>query len=172
MNRVNLGNQITNGMQILSVGATTASRTLGRADKTLNNLSPEEQDNMYKMKADKIRDQIERYNTGGDSAFQHLSTDEITKYREVQADDIRKKIKKSEEDENQDIDKLMENSSSIPDYQNNSGQIKEIKTKMERDKQWFSDWYNTKIKGKSKISNQTKSEFLKHLKGEDENANV
>ena len=46
MNRANFGNVITNGMQILSVGATTAARTLGRADKTLSNLSKEEQDKL------------------------------------------------------------------------------------------------------------------------------
>ena len=40
MNRSNIGNVITNGMQILSVGATTGgaySRRLGRADDALNN---------------------------------------------------------------------------------------------------------------------------------------
>lgn len=37
MNRFNMGNIVTNGMQILSVGATTAARTLGRADTALNN---------------------------------------------------------------------------------------------------------------------------------------
>lgn len=172
MNRVNLGNQITNGMQILSVGSTTAARTLGRADKTLNNLSPEEQEEMYQMKANKIRDKIDRYNTKGDSALQHLSSDEITKYRETQANDIRKKIKKSEENENKDIDDLMSENSENISYQKNSEQIKEIETKIERDKKWFTDWYNTRIKGKNKISNQTKSEFIKYIKGENKNADV
>ena len=37
MNRANFGNVITNGMQILSVGATTAGHVIGSADKVLNN---------------------------------------------------------------------------------------------------------------------------------------
>ena len=50
MNRFNFGNVTTNGMQILSVGATTAARTLGRADRTLNNLSEDEKKALGKMK--------------------------------------------------------------------------------------------------------------------------
>lgn len=62
MNRSNIGNVVTNGMQILSVGATTASRIfLGRADSALNNLSKEERTTYYKMKADKMRDEMNEY---------------------------------------------------------------------------------------------------------------
>lgn len=62
MNRANIGNVVTNGMQILSVGATTASKIfLGRADSALNNLSEEEKTTYYKMKADKMRDEMNEY---------------------------------------------------------------------------------------------------------------
>ena len=81
MNRANLGNVITNGMQILSVGSTTASRlfsherNLGQAQNTLNNvnkqqsqqekimgnLTEEEQQKYYKMKADKRKEEVEKW---------------------------------------------------------------------------------------------------------------
>lgn len=64
MNRSNVGNVITNGMQILSVGATTASRVFrDKADSALNNLSPEERKNYFEMKANKMRDEMQEYNS-------------------------------------------------------------------------------------------------------------
>lgn len=42
MNRANFGNVITNGMQILSVGATTASHFIAQAHKNLNNKEQEQ----------------------------------------------------------------------------------------------------------------------------------
>ena len=64
MNRANFGNVITNGQQILSVGATTASRLLGHAESALNNLTKEERTDYYNMKADKMRDEISEYKDG------------------------------------------------------------------------------------------------------------
>lgn len=166
MNRYNLGNVITNGMQILSVGATTASKTLGRADQTLNNLSDEEKSAYYKMKADKMRDEINRYNTGGESATQHLSKEELTDYRKKQADDIRKKTYGEEEES---VDAIMEGSENgIPKLKNNSPQVKEIELYKKRVNEWYVDW----LKSKNKISNKAKHQLLKILKGEDENADV
>lgn len=43
MNRANFGNIVTNGMQILSVGATTAGHFIGAAHKVLNNKENEQQ---------------------------------------------------------------------------------------------------------------------------------
>lgn len=66
MIRSNVGNIVTNGQQIMSVGAFTAGglkRSLGRADTALNNLSKEERQNYSKMKADKMRDEINAYNS-------------------------------------------------------------------------------------------------------------
>ena len=163
MNRFNFGNVTTNGMQILSVGATTAARTLGRADRTLNNLSGDERKSYFQMKADKLRDQTNRYNTGGESATQHLSEQELTDYRKKQADDIRKKTYGGEEES---VDTLMEGSVSY--LQNNSPQVEQLKLKEQRDKEWYDTW----IKGKNKLSNKLKSEIMKKLKGEDENADV
>ena len=61
MNRFNFGNVATNGVQILSVGATTAARTLGRAETALNNLSEDERKSYFQMKANKLRDETNRY---------------------------------------------------------------------------------------------------------------
>lgn len=163
MNRFNFGNVATNGMQILSVGATTAARTLGRAETALNNLSEDERKSYFQMKADKLRDEVNRYNTGGESATQHLSEQELTDYRKKQADDIRKKTYGGEEES---VDTLMEGSVSY--LQNNSPQVEQLKLKEQRDKEWYDTW----IKGKNKLSNKLKSEIMKKLKGEDENADV
>lgn len=62
MNRSNIGNVVTNGMQILSVGATTASKIfLGKADSALNNLTKEERNKYFQMRADKMKDEIADY---------------------------------------------------------------------------------------------------------------
>lgn len=54
MNRFNFGNQVTNGMQVLNVGATAGSgKLLGRADTALNNLSKGEREEYSNMKLDK-----------------------------------------------------------------------------------------------------------------------
>ena len=64
MNRSNVGNVVTNGMQILSVGGTTASRLFrDKADSALNNLSPEERESYFEMKANKMRDEMREYNS-------------------------------------------------------------------------------------------------------------
>ena len=165
MNRFNFGNVTTNGMQILSVGATTAARTLGRADKTLNNLSEDEKKALGKMKSDKLRDQINRYNTGGESALQHLSEQELTDYRKKQADDIRKK---TYGDGEESIDAIMEGAETDPlPLIENSGQVKPVKTKAIGDNEWlitqqkFREWYNKNLKGKHGVSNIAKSDFNK-----------
>lgn len=166
MNRFNFGNIATNGMQILSVGATTAARVLGRAENALNNLSDDEKSAYYKMKADKMRDETNQYNTGGESATQHLSEQELTDYRKKQADDIRKK---TYGDIEESVDDIMEGiGNNVPDLQDNSPQVEQLKLKIKRDK----EWYNTWIKGKSKLSNKLKSEIMKKLKGEDAYADV
>lgn len=68
MNRSNVGNIVTNGMQILSVGATTASRIFrDKADSALNNLSPEERKSYFEMKANKMRDEMREYNSKNES---------------------------------------------------------------------------------------------------------
>ena len=77
MNRFNVGNVVTNGMQILSVGGTTASRIFkDKADSVLNNLSPDERKSYFEMKANKMRDEMREYNS------KNGSVDEIMGYAE------------------------------------------------------------------------------------------
>ena len=62
MNRFNFGNVITNGAQILSVGATTASGVFrDRADSALTNMTKEERAEYGKYKADLIREEMSNY---------------------------------------------------------------------------------------------------------------
>lgn len=180
MIRSNVGNIVTNGQQIISVGAFTAGglkRSLGKADTALNNLSKEERQNYVKMQADKMRDEMNAYNSGGASATQHLSKEELTQYRQAQADDMRRKIEKNKDSDVESVDEIMggisiDDSGSPPNLQENSEQVSELNLRMQRDREWFKSWYDTRIKGKSRISNITKSKFLKHMRGEDSDANV
>lgn len=151
MNRSNIGNVITNGMQILSVGAITAARTLGKADQTLNNLTKQERQDYYKMKADKIRDDVSRYNAGGTSPYQHLSNEEAAQYQSAVADDMRKKISGNDID---DVDDLM---SDIP-YVDNSPQMSSIKQKLTSDSEYLR---------KRKLVNGPGGRFTKIEGGED-----
>ena len=62
MNRFNFGNVVTNGAQILSVGATTASGVFrDRADSALTNMTKEERAEYGKYKADLIREEMANY---------------------------------------------------------------------------------------------------------------
>lgn len=176
MNRFNFGNIATNGMQILSVGATTAARTLGRAETALNNLPEDVRKSYLQMKSDKLRDEVNRYNTGGESATQHLSEQELTDYRKKQADDIRKKTYGGGEES---IDAIMASAENgIPPLQDNSPQVGHIKLKETSDNQWLvaqkqlRKWYNENIKGKDWLPKKSKSELNQIIKGGNKNADV
>lgn len=147
MIRSNVGNIVTNGQQILSVGAFTAGglkRSLGRADTALNNLSKEERQNYIKMQADKMRDEMNAYNSGGASATQHLSEEELTQYRQAQADDMRKKINKSQGSDVESVDKIMgatsSNNNAAPlTLKENSEQAPYLNTNFSDNYEWLED---------------------------------
>lgn len=104
MNRANYGNITTNGMQIVSVGATTASRMLGHAEQSLNNkavepeLTPEqkqyqEEENYIKqMRHNQQYEQAKLYEKGLKSSEQRMSEKELTTVREA---DKQRKIDKA-----------------------------------------------------------------------------
>ena len=128
-------------------------------------LSEDERKSLVQMKSDKLRDEINRYNTGGESATQHLSEQELTDYRKKQADDIRKKTYGSGEES---IDAIMEGAESgIPPLIENSGEVKHVRTKAKGDNEWLvtqqqlREWYNKNLKGKHGVSNIAKSDFNK-----------
>lgn len=112
MNRANFGNVVTNGMQILSVAGTTASgaerasrqQHLADASSALNNLTEDELHQVGEMRANKLRDEVERYNAGGESPYQHLSDEEASAYQQARADKMRAFANESDES----VDDIME----------------------------------------------------------------
>ena len=151
MNRSNVGNIVTNGMQILSVGATTAARTLGRADSALNNLSKEEKKEYYQMQADKMRDETKQYYDKSDSAFHNLSEEEQVQYRQFQADKMRKQMSDSEDD----VDTLMADAPS-----SNSPQSPELTKKIIGDIEWTRKWTGRNIKTNRFVASRDNIEDL------------
>lgn len=91
--RLNVGNQITNGMQILSVGATTASgmsnsakqRRLADATSGLNNLSEEDLNRIGSMNASKKIAEVERYEAGGGDIYQHMTPEQAARIQKTNA---------------------------------------------------------------------------------------
>lgn len=139
MNRSNIGNVVTNAFQVQAIGATTASRVLGRADSALNNLSREERIRYGQMQANKLRDEMRAYETGGASMTQHLSEQELTDYRAKQADKAREFTYGKNEEESQSVDDLM--------LQSNSPQVEELSTRVKADLFWTEMYKQNKEKG-------------------------
>jgi len=111
MNRSNVGNVVTNAVQIGSVGLTTASgvlRHLGSADTTLSNLSKDERKQYRQMKADKMRDEIKTYS-------QNKATE----------------VKETVDDYMKDVEEV---------YVDNSPQMSNIQNKLSADREFLNDW--------------------------------
>ena len=170
MNRFNFGNQTTNGMQMLGVSATTASAfekqsqraKLADASSALNNLSEEERAAWGQTQANKMRDEMNRYNAKGASPYQHLTNEEASKYQEKIAEGMRQKISGEEES----IDDLMADTP----YQNlNSPQAKAIKTYIENNFEFMGSY----VRDGRRFRRMTEEDFINKLsKGGDNNANV
>lgn len=156
MNRVNAGNIVTNGMQILSVGATTATRLLGRADTALNNLSPEERKAYVKMQADKMRDEVREYNTGGASPKQHMTSSELSDYQTAKAKDMNEYAKnRLKGDDENNVDSIMEGLAIASSPQSN-----EIKTKIRKDIDNFDYWTMKEMDTLEDIMKKAKEEDI------------
>lgn len=156
MNRSNVGNVVTNGMQILSVGATTATRLLGRADTALNNLSPEERKAYVQMQADKMRDEVREYNTGGASPKQHMTSSELSDYQTAKAKDMNEYTKnKLKGDNENDIDSIMEGLAIASSPQSN-----ELKTKIRKDIDNFDYWTMKETDTLEEVMKRAKEEGL------------
>lgn len=161
MNRVNRGNIVTNGVQILSVGATTASRLFKKesADSALNNLSSDEKEDYFKMKADKMRDEINKYNSGGFSPEQHMTEDELHDYQKAVAENRKKYTEKTFNSDNEN--KEMNVDALIASV---SPQSTNIRKKVKGDVAWGEDWRNEMIEGQRKDIKNVISEVLKENK--------
>lgn len=97
MNRFNFGNQITNGLQIASVGAVT-SHSMYDASSTLNNMSPTERRQYGAMGAERAREQIRETNNKV-SGYANLTDDEQIQLGEHRADSLMKFLEEGEEKE-------------------------------------------------------------------------
>lgn len=156
MNRSNVGNVVTNGMQILSVGGTTTSRLFrDEADSALNNLSDDEKKSYYEMKADKMRDEIKKYNSGGASPDQHMTEKELYDYQEAVAENRRKYTERTLNADNESVDDLMGYTKNL---RNVGEQGKNIAMKAERDLGWLKDLYKERDEPLENIINEVLSE--------------
>ena len=97
MQRFNFGNQITNGIQIASVGAVTA-HSMYDASSTLNNMSPVERRQYGAMGAERAREQIRETNNKV-SGYANLTDDEQIQLGEHRADSLMKFLEEGEEKE-------------------------------------------------------------------------
>lgn len=145
MNRSNVGNVATNGMQILSVGATTASgalsgfssmkRRLDDASSFLNNTTKQEREDIKKALARRQVDDANRYLSGGSSPYQHMTDEEASKYQEEVAKSKKAfKFEDKSKDEELSIDELMDNSE----------QIKPLKQNISNNIEWSKGWKKDK----------------------------
>lgn len=171
--RINAGNQITNGMQILSVAGTTASHEISNqrrakladASSALNNMSEEDVRAVGQMRANKLKSEVSRYNEKGESPYQHLSDEEAAAYQMKKADDMRK-YAYNIDDENVNVDEVM---SDTPFSSLKSPQRQAIETYISNNLE-FSKLYSRNEKGQ--IKKATREDVIKLLKkGEDEDAN-
>lgn len=162
MNRANVGNQVTNGMQILSVAGTTAAsfhqmskqRHLADASSALNNMTEDEVKAVGEMRADKLRNEVSRYNAKGESPYQHLSDEEAGAYQASVADDMRKKAY----GDNEDIDELM---GGTPFETMRSPQADAIRKYIENNL----DFSRNYVRDGSRFRKMTREDLIKELKG-------
>lgn len=187
MNRFNFGNQITNGMQIMSVAGTTGAgfinasnqRRINDLSSGLNNLSDDELSQVGQMRADQLRQQVnEFYNplepvekeetanqkiTRLTSGYGKLSDEELSQLGDIKAAEYRKKI--ADFNKPKTVDEIL--SDKGLNLKENSAQIKPIKTKIGNDIDYFAsrqariDFYNQNIKGKNVVSNKAKGQIKK-----------
>lgn len=187
MNRANFGNQITNGMQIMSVAGTTGAgfinasnqRRINDLSSGLNNLSDSELAQVGQMRADQLKQQISEFYNPPEpveknetfnqkvkrltSGYDKLSDEELNKLGDIKAAEYRKKI--SDFNKPKTVDEIL--SDNDLNLKENSTQIKSIKTKISNDVEYFKDrqaridFYNQNIKNKNVISNKVKGQIKK-----------
>ena len=115
MNRFNMGNQLTNGMQILSVAGTTAAswknqinrRNLADASSALNNMTEEQVEAVGQMRADQLNEQV-RQHLNKVNGMTHLTDSEQQEFGNKKAEELRNYISGSDdEEESKSVDDLM-----------------------------------------------------------------
>ena len=140
MNRANFGNQITNGMQILSVAGTTAAgwekgrrqQKLADASSALNNMTEEEVNAVGKMRADKLNEEVRQHLNKTDGMM-HLTDEEQQKFGDKKAEGLRSYINGNEEDgETTSVDELVAGIKSTKSPQSES-----LATSVKRNSDWL-----------------------------------
>lgn len=132
MNRSNVGNVVTNGMQILSVAAHNAggntTRVLGQANKTLNNTSDTDAVNDI-VNQQKTEAQTKNLEAKTAKSEAQLKTEQLKSTKlEAQIKNINLKNDKLEKKaKKQTVDELMDNTKT------NSPQTEDIKKKIRND---------------------------------------
>lgn len=158
MNRFNYGNVATNAVQTLAVSGLTASheiqnakrRQIDNAASALNNLSKEDLERVGQMRAGKLMDEVEAYENS----------------KKETVDDI---IGGNDGNGNgTDV-----SSGGAPQLNNNSEQVRELQTSMDRKVQWLEDrhrrlseQFDTMFGKKNITSNAERNEFIKTLREE------
>ena len=100
MTRSNVGNIITNGQQVLSVGAFTGGnwvsqtkrRTLADASSALNNMSQDEVKQVGQMRADQMREQVRQHQNKTDG-LSNLSDKEQQAFGQMRTDQMREQVR-------------------------------------------------------------------------------
>lgn len=170
MNRYNFGNQITNGMQILSVSGTTAGKAFNKneelqrakynAASALNNMSLDEASEIGRMRAEQLRQELAQSQENADlksrhkvsDPLYHLSDDESEQYGQMRADKIRKMLS----GDDIDIDEIM---SSTP---LKTQELQNVSTKVNNDMSWSNFW--REIKGNKENEFDIKNFAIKNKK--------
>ena len=102
MNRSNVGNQVANGVQVLSVGGFTGGnwasgkkrQRLADASSALNNMSEDEVRQVGQSRAEDLRQQIRRSNNKTDG-LSNLSDEEQKDYGKARAEELKQQTRRS-----------------------------------------------------------------------------
>lgn len=100
MNRSNLGNQVANGMQVLSVGAFTGGnwkgqqnqRKLADASSALNNMSLDEARQVGKTRAEQLKEEVRQHQNKVDGML-NLSDKEQQAFGQMRANQTREQVR-------------------------------------------------------------------------------
>lgn len=179
MNRYNFGNITTNGVQTMAVSTFTGSnfeqqsrqRRLADASSALNNMTMDEVQELGRVRADRVRQEI-RQSQNKTDGMTLLTDEEQQQYGERRAEDLRSYInRKKEEGEER------EESTSVDDLVSGGvipGTVEgiEVSTKFERDVGWLEGYKKAREELLTPTNEQL--ELLKRYSrgGNDTDANV
>lgn len=140
MNRSNVGNIVTNGMQILSVAGTTAAKifNLGEAHKTLNNQDDNNVDKIMSGSGNNSKSTTNSRTTPKEKTpletIAGVMAPGVTDMKAFADEADRRMLNKGKQKEDS-LDDIVNNF-----YKPNSSQVKEIQTKLKNDNEFINSW--------------------------------